>query len=215
MRYKDKLFVVQRRGGYPWADGYFNRNDFALLPALLPNDGRSLKFTIRVSEDIARHPDLLESVTLRLVLFGASEDDQLEVKLNGAGLAQPLQNSDWKDPQIFSPKPQPASGGKGDYRIDPEQKLLLLVYGPPANQFRLGANQVTIGVRHRRPYKPGADIQIEKVEVAVKYRKTEAASAGRVASRQASVVPASSFKRKVLLPYPESAVRVAQRLRQP
>jgi acyl dehydratase len=90
-----------------------------------------------------------------------------------------------------------------------------LGHGPPPNEFQLGANQVTIGVRHHRPYKPGADIQIEKVEVAVKYRKAEAASAGRLASRHASVVPAKSFKKKILLPFPESAVRGAQRLRQP
>jgi hypothetical protein len=79
----------------------------------------------------------------------------------------------------------------------------------------LGANQVTIGVRHRRPYKPGADIQIEKVEVEIKYPKTEAASARRVASGQASAVSARSFKKKILPPFPESAVRGAQPLRQP
>ena len=56
-------------------------------------------------------------------------------------------------------------------RVTSLPALPKLGHGPPANEFRLGANQVTIGVRHRRPYKPGADIQIEKVEVAVKYRQ--------------------------------------------
>ncbi len=38
---KDKFFAVERRGGYPWADGFFNRNDTAPLPLQLSDDGRS------------------------------------------------------------------------------------------------------------------------------------------------------------------------------
>ncbi|MHC4537796.1 MAG: hypothetical protein ACYS6K_28020, partial [Planctomycetota bacterium] len=29
LAYKDKVFAVERRGGYPWAEGFFGRNDTA------------------------------------------------------------------------------------------------------------------------------------------------------------------------------------------
>ena len=35
MKGKNKFFAVERRGGYPWADGFFNRNDDAPLPLML------------------------------------------------------------------------------------------------------------------------------------------------------------------------------------
>jgi len=40
MRGKDKVFALDRRGGYPWAVGFFNRNDTAPLPAAM--NGRLL-----------------------------------------------------------------------------------------------------------------------------------------------------------------------------
>ena len=45
---KDKMFVVQRRGGYPWAEGYFNHNDDAALPLELPADGGPWSVQIRI-----------------------------------------------------------------------------------------------------------------------------------------------------------------------
>lgn len=47
---KDKFFAVERRGGYPWADGFFNRNDTAPLPVLLAGGGPAAKFTVHISD---------------------------------------------------------------------------------------------------------------------------------------------------------------------
>jgi hypothetical protein len=163
------MFVVERRGGYPWAEGFFNRNDTAPLPVFLANDGRPARFTMRISDDLGAHSARVRQVALRLVLFRAAPGDQLEVRLNNRVLDSPQQDPEWKDPQIFSPKPQPASGGKGDYKIDPAQKLLLLRYPLVPGDCRLGKNEVSVRVLDREPFLPGADIQIEKIEVTLEY----------------------------------------------
>ena len=81
------------------------------------------------------------------------------------------QDASWKDPQIFSPLPQPPAGSKRFERApDPAQRLLLRVYRAPARNFRVGENRVEIRVLDRRPYAPGADIQVEKIEVDAEYR---------------------------------------------
>ena len=168
LRGRNKLFAVERRGGYPWAEGFFNRNDTAPLPQVLANDDRISSFIIRVADDPA---DLATAETsLRLVLFRAGTEDRLEVKWDGADLPEPHLEPDWKDPQIFSPDPQPASGGSGEYKINPKQKLLLLVYHLDPARLRQGANTVQVRVKRRGAYAPASNIQVEKLEVGVQYR---------------------------------------------
>ena len=109
---KDKVFAVERRGGYPWADGYFNRNDDAPLPAPLTLDGGAVAFTLHVSDA----PSAKSSLILRGIFFGMEDQDELAASANGQRLAVALRDMEWKDPQIFSPAPQPPSGGKGNTR---------------------------------------------------------------------------------------------------
>ncbi len=166
LRYKDKLFTVQRRGGYPWAEGYFCRNDFAPLPVALANEGTPAVLTIDVCDHL--NVDTVKDLELSCIFYGVSEGDRFEVKLNGVDLDHGVQDFQWKDPQIFTPKPQPASGG-GPYEVDPNQRLMKMAFKPLPTQLRLGRNDVTIRIVDRVPYKPGANIQLEKLEVAVKY----------------------------------------------
>jgi hypothetical protein len=172
LRFKDKIFAVERRGGYPWAEGYFNRNDFAALPAVLGNDGRPVKLAIRVCDNVRADAERVKQVNVTAVLFGATAGDRFEMELNGVALEAPMYDHEWKDPQIFSPRPQPASGGRGDYKVDPKQKLLRLLFQAQQRQFRLGENQVRLRIVDRVPYLPGGNIQVEKVEVELKYTST-------------------------------------------
>jgi hypothetical protein len=170
MQYKDKRFAVQRRGVFPWAEGYFNRNEDAQLPAVLHNDGRVSAFQIRIGDDFAGNAKHIGQVTLRLILFNASPGDQLIVSLNGAVLAPAGHDPNWKDPQIFSPEQQPSAGSNRFLRqADPSQKLLLWIYKPSIQKFRVGMNQLRLQVLEREPYLPGVDIQVEKIEVDVHY----------------------------------------------
>lgn len=160
MRHKPKLFTVERRGGYPWAEGYFNRNDHLPLPARLANHGRPSQFPLRVYERE------IPSAELSVILFNARPEDQLAVSCNGHVLVKPRIES-WKDPQIFSPKPQPNSGGKGEYKVDPAQRLLRQSFAVPPQYLKPGENQIAIAVLDRPAFKIGEDVQVEKIELSL------------------------------------------------
>ena len=193
MKFKDKIFIVERRGGYPWAEGFFGRNDTAPLPILLSNHGRPAMVQVRVSENFRAQVDRVKKIALRIVLFqtppfrgrrwrelqGAgsadaigpsiSEQDEVEVRLNGAVLPLAVRDPEWKDPHIFSPEPQPASGGSSHYPIDPNQRLLRLDFAVDPGQCRWGLNKVEVRVTKRGPYQPGSDIKLEKIEMHARY----------------------------------------------
>jgi hypothetical protein len=163
------MFAVERCGGYPWIEGYFNRNDFAPLPATLANDGRAVKLAVRVCDNLPADAERVGQLSVNAVLFGAAAGDRFELALNGVALQDPNYDYEWRDPQIFSPNPQPASGGRGEYKVDPQLRLLRLVYRADPRQFRPGENQVTLRITERVPYRPGRDVQVEKLEVEVRY----------------------------------------------
>ncbi|MCX6909766.1 MAG: hypothetical protein NTY01_17230 [Verrucomicrobia bacterium] len=163
---KDKMFAVDRRGGYPWAEGFFNRNDTAPLPAPLASDGRPAEFALHISDAPAAAN---ASVTLRCVLFRATEKDDFAISMNGVPLSIALRDAEWKDAQIFSPAPQPASGGKGQYRVNPKQRLLRLDCPVPREAWRRGPNRVEIRVKARGASPTGEAIQIEKLEAHLRF----------------------------------------------
>ena len=164
---KDKFFAVERRGGYPWADGFFNRNDTATLPLPLSDDGRSATLVLCIS-DAPAAPNV--SVTLRCILFQAGENDGFDIRLNGAALPVTTRDPDWKDAQIFSPKPQPTSGGKGDYKVNPKQRLLRLDCAVSREAWRRGRNQVGIRISARGQSSLKSVVQLEKLEAHVRYQ---------------------------------------------
>ncbi len=162
---KDKIFAVERRGGYPWANGFFNRNDTAPLPGLLNGDGKPVNLTLHISDT----PDATETtkseLTLRCILFRARGEDSFEIRINGIHLAVTLIDPDWKDAQIFSPAPQRTSGGNGRYKIDPKQQLLRLDCVVPKEAWKQGANQISI----RLLSKKHQAVQLEKLEAHLHY----------------------------------------------
>lgn len=157
----DKVFVVERRGGYPWAEGYFNRNDDAPLPLALRHDGTAARLHLRLAET--------ESLlTLRVIIFGAREGDRVGAWLNGTELACQVLDHAWKDPQIMSPAPQPPSGGGGQYVVNPQQRLLRLEFAVPSGLARVGANEVAVAVAERAPY-CCTELVVEKVEAHLRH----------------------------------------------
>ena len=104
-----------------------------------------------------------------MVLFDAREDEQVEVTLNGASLPPLTRDVEWKDPQIFSPRPQPASGGNGNYQVNPRQRLLRLDFAVDPQRCVVGENSLGIRVRDSAEGADGGVVQLEKVEVQVQY----------------------------------------------
>ena len=168
MAWKDKTFVVERRGGYPWAQGFFGRNDTSPLPMKITRGGDEATLSVRLSDDLKQRADRIEKVFLRVVLFDGRDADSIEATLNGTPLAPLTRDADWKDPQIFSPKPQPASGGKGDYRVNPQQKLVRVDFAIDPKSCLVGKNKVRLRIANS----DGAgEVQLEKLEVHVRYER--------------------------------------------
>ena len=109
----------------------------------------------------------INQVVLRAVLFGQTG---FRLPAQGEDLGRlTTRDKEWKDPQIFSPWPQPISGGRGDYSTNPKQKLLRLDYSVDPTLCKLGENQIEVRIRKRTPYRPGEDIDLEKLELHVEY----------------------------------------------
>jgi uncharacterized lipoprotein YddW (UPF0748 family) len=165
MEWKDKTFVVERRGGYPWAQGFFGRNDTSPLPMKLVRDGDEVTLPIRISDDLKPRTDRIKQVLLRVVLFDAQDEEQVEATLNGTSLPLLTRDAQWKDPQIFSPRPQPASGGNGDYRVNPRQRLLRVDFAVDPRICVIGKNAVGLRLQTSQP----GTAQLEKLELHVRY----------------------------------------------
>jgi hypothetical protein len=159
---KDKFFAIERRGGYPWADGFFNRNDTAPLPHSFTDDVRNAKFTLHLS-DGPPASGVKASLTLRCILFQATDADVVELHCNGTLLLVMTRDAEWKDAQIFSPKPQPTSGYK-PRPVNPKQQLLRLDCAVPISAWKQGVNEVEVRVSAGK-----SNLQIEKLEAHVKY----------------------------------------------
>lgn len=169
---KDKTFIVERRGGYPWAEGFFGRNDTSPLPVTLANDSRPAILVIRICDDLRSYYNKVNRVTLRAIITGAKEGDEFGIRYNGITLLPFLQDFKWKDNQIFYPDPQRPSGYPPDLPIDPDQKLLRLEFNVQPGMCKLNDNQVEIYIINRAPYGHGStlyNIVLEKLELNVDY----------------------------------------------
>jgi hypothetical protein len=175
LRLKNKVFAIERKGGYPWAEGYFGRNDDAPLPFTMANDGRPGIFELKISDQLSSLSDLINSINIHAIIYGAKKGDRIGGRLNGNELNEIREDLDWKDSQIFSPLPQPNSGSALPYGLpeDPKQKLLLVQFEVNLNSTKPGSNQLEIYVKHREPYGHGSNLHnivIEKLEMHLEYQ---------------------------------------------
>jgi hypothetical protein len=164
---QDKLFVVQRKGGYPWAEGFFNRNDFAELPAGLHNSGDPCRLHLCISDDHA-YADVLR-LNLSVILTGFRRGDDIRLVLNGSPLATSNVDLTWNDPQIFTSCAQPISGSEHYSHAESSQFLTRLEFRPLPSHLQNGRNLIEISIASRIPFDPVDQIQVEKVELNVGY----------------------------------------------
>ena len=172
LQQKDKTFIVERRGGYPWAEGYLNRNDTSLLPAEIPTDGGFSQVDVRIGDPLADLAEQIDCVRMRIILHGAVPDDAIEARLNGLLLRSVTHDDEWKDLQIFHPRPQPSSGGADNWKVDPDQRLTRIEYAVKPEQCRVGMNRVRLGSTEPAPRE--TQLRVEKMEVLVHYEGNDA-----------------------------------------
>ena len=185
LKHKDKIFVVQRRGGghgttvipnpEDWSTPrfmYFNTNMFGSLPAPLDNDGVvDTLLTIAVADDVAAEADRVDQIALRLLLSDLEaeslpEDRRLQpVTVATIGHPGTLQNI-------------PAAKGIEDQIEVRVNNILLgtpaaeegwLVFAVQPKFLAVGDNLVGVRVTER-PTEVRHQILIEKLEVHIEYR---------------------------------------------
>ena len=172
LKEKDKTFVVERRGGYPWADGYFNRNDDSPLPVSIPSDGSALDLTIRIADAVRAESRKIQSVVLAALVFGEPDIESLDVRCNGTKLTLKSSDLEWKDPQIFSPKEEPASGGRfARYQVNPKQKLLRIDYEIDPQICQVGRNRIEIRRTSDSTSEAPDKVELEKLEIELNYKR--------------------------------------------
>jgi hypothetical protein len=174
---KDKIFFIERRGGYPWSEGYFGRNEKSPLPVIISNDGRPDIFGIRICDNLRVDHDKINNVFLRAVIWGAKEGDKIGARLNGVVLTKITEDYKWKDNLILFPNPQENSGSGmlPDRPVDPKQKLLRLEFNVDPKVCYTGKNQAEIYIISRAPYGHGSILQnifLEKLELHVDYNES-------------------------------------------
>jgi hypothetical protein len=154
---KDRMYVVERRGGYPWAGNFVYRNDDRPLPHDLTANRDVLELPLRIEDDLA-HDNSADQITVRLVLLHAPEDTDIDVRLNGHRLTELRRDPAWTDGQIYGDKPQPSAGARGIYESNAlAQPLLMIEFATEPVAFVRGINRVAVG--------SNAAVRIEKAEV--------------------------------------------------
>ena len=156
LQYKDKVFIVERRGGshgvtvapdpsdwYTPRHMYFLTCMFAPLPTPLANDGKAdTLLTLAVADDVQAASDRLEELTLRILLSNLGgqslTEDLIEVRVNNLLLGPARVEESW------------------------------LVFPADPRQLAVGDNLVGVRVAQRPP-DVREEIMIEKVELHVRY----------------------------------------------
>ena len=156
---KDRMYAVERSGGYPYAGNYLYRNDVRPLPANLPE----VDVPLYVFDDLAADAGIAR-VVVRVVLWNAGGDAAVTVTLNGHALTETRRDAAWQDAQIYGDKPQPNSGPRGAAPKD--QRLLLLEFAADRSAFVVGANALRVSGSA-----PAA--KVEKLEAHVSYGRLE------------------------------------------
>ena len=185
LKHKNKIFVVQRRGGghgttvipnpEDWSTPrfmYFNTNMFGQLPAPLDNNGAvDTLLTIAVADDVDAEADHVDRIALRLLL----SDPEAE-NLSDDERLQPVTVATIGHPGTF--QNTPAARGIEDQIEVRVNNILLgtptieegwLVFAVQPKFLAVGDN--LIGVRvNQRPAEIQHQILIEKLEIHLEYR---------------------------------------------
>ncbi len=195
LRYKDKTFVVQRRGGggsgapgtVGWETPRFfqNTNMLAQLPARLDNGGRAdTHVKLLVGDDLVAEAARIKDITLRMILHDAAVGEPIEILNSSTKPAPPDEGrieraliSLFKNiNHLYNSPPRKGIEKRLQVRIN---NLLLgeadveagwLVFrGLDPDVFAVGTNLVSVRINSRPPAVRAA-MTIEKLELDVDYR---------------------------------------------
>ena len=194
IRWLDKVFVVNRRGGAhgpsvipnpeDWTTprrNYFNTNMLSQLPAPLANDGRAdTLLRLYVGDDVNQAPDRVQEISLHLLLHdpGAAalpEDERLASVLVREHVVPPRVGGPGPMHHWTSP-PERGIEKHIEVRVNncrlgqAREEDSWLVFPVQPDQLAAGENLVGVRVT-RRPPGISEGILVEKLELAVSYAR--------------------------------------------
>ena len=195
LRYKDKTFVVQRRGGggsgAPGTVGwetprfYQNTNMLAQLPVRLENGGRSdTHVNLLVADDLVAEAARIKNITLRMIVHDVAAGDPIEILNASTKPAPPDEDrieraliSLFKNVNhLYNSPPKKGIEKRLEVRInnlllgEPSVEAGWLVYrGLEPEVFAAGTNLVGVQVSSGASEAP-VEMTIEKLELDVDYR---------------------------------------------
>ena len=182
LKYLNKHFVVQRRGGggsgganvdewHPPRFNYQNTNMLSQLPITLDNLGLvDALIRLRVADDFTVEAERIERLTLRILFSDRATKNLPEHQKIDAVPINPF----WDRPQLFTSPPQKAMIDRLEVRLN---GVLLdegivdagwFIFDTNPKLFAIGINLVGIRVLDRDPQ--GVAMTVEKIEAHVKYR---------------------------------------------
>ena len=164
---KEKMYAVERRGGYPWAGNYLYRNDDKPLPFTISRDQTKGEFPIFIQEEFVA---VDYSAQLDVMLWKVSREDIVGIFLNGISLKITDVNNEYEDGEVYFDKPQPTCGfmAWSDLPVTPEYKLLK-VSCPVNPDFLLqGKNCLKISFHSKIAEKKAT---VEKIELSLMQKK--------------------------------------------
>ena len=182
LKYLNKHFVVQRRGGggsgganvdewHPPRFNYQNTNMLGQLPITLDNLGLvDALIRLRVADDFTVEAERIERLTLRILFSDRATKNLPEHQKIDAVSINPF----WDRPQLFTSPPQKAMIDRLEVRLN---GVLLdegivdagwFIFDTNPKLFAIGINLVGIRVLDRDPQ--GVAMTVEKIEAHVKYR---------------------------------------------
>ena len=189
LRFLDKTFVVQRRGGggsggpdvHEWQtprSAYQNTNMLAQLPAPLDNSGKvDTLIRLRVGDRLADHAEQIGGLTLALLLSDpATRGLPAEQTIDRASI-----NPFWDNPQLHTSPPRRGIEAGLEVRVNGAllDKGLAeegwIIYRPDPDLFAVGENLIGILAKGRKAGDPA--MTVEKLEVRVDYLPRRQAAA--------------------------------------
>lgn len=170
LRKGDKTFAAERRGGYPWGEGFANHNAKKPLPMMLPNSGAERMLDMYICENIPQEYINIGSICIDLTVYGLNKEDRIGVKLNGCALDAEY-DFNREDIQIQAPGKELVSGYHvRDLQPKSGRKLTGISCSPDPGIFIKGQNRLEFTLIRNSRYEYCACVTLEKAEITVRYK---------------------------------------------
>ena len=165
----DKTFVVERRGGYPWGNGFANENSQKQLPRILANSGAPESVFLFVCDPIAHRAERVESLFLDVQVYGAQPADRLVIALNGVEICGAAA-ADYADRQICPLQSEYVSGYHTAFLPERAERFTRVRCALEPGLIVRGRNVVSVRILRAPGYPVLSQAELERVELAVRYR---------------------------------------------